>query len=162
MATRKSRLIPPLNLIAAMVLCFLPWVEVRCDYTSQHASGSLMVVSQSGFKAATGTYSKRARNAPIRPPDPNQTALQRTPEPMPLLLLYALLLVAGAVVGWVLKTGHLRSLLLVLCPSAASMVLFLQAQRGCSIEASLPVENAELKKQFDSRREASRLTEEQP
>jgi hypothetical protein len=147
--------VTPSHLIAATILFFLPWIEVRCNYTqtdASHTKGDDLLITQSGFQAACGTYTEKVPSSPFRPPDPNQHLLQQTPAPNLLLLVYGLLLIVAIAVSVVLRHGHLRSALTVLCSGAAFLVLLVQAQRGFSIENSLPIENAALKEHFESKR----------
>jgi hypothetical protein len=177
-STRLLSFVTPSNLIAAIVLFCLPWIEVRCNYTrdtgfftikdgqqiTKYEEGDIVVLIQSGLQAAAGGYNDKVAPNPFRPPDPSQKALQKPPEPMPLLVVYGTLLFIGTIAGLVRKAGRLRSSSLVLCSSAAFLVLLFQAQRGFTIENSLPVENAALKKQFEEsqKRGQSRMTEGPP
>ena len=150
----QLRVASPSMLIAALVLFCLPWVNVSC----RTPDGEVLEISQTGLQAALGksTVSMHGEDGTVRVGDsfldgPNALAgdndfgAPRTPgdiDAAPLLLVYAVVLIAGAIAGFVVPTDQPRMAAVGGCGAAAAALLILQLVAGFPLTSDIPVEMA--------------------
>jgi hypothetical protein len=150
----QLRVASPSMLIAALVLFCLPWVNVSC----RTPDGDMLRVSQTGLQSALGksTVSIHGNDGTVRVGDslldgPNALAgdndfgAPRTGgdvDAAPLMLLYAVVLIGGAVAGFVVPTDRPRMAAVGGCGAAAAALLMLQLVAGFPLTSNIPVEMA--------------------
>lgn len=148
----QLRVASPSMLIAALVLFCLPWVNVSC----RAPDGDVLEVSQTGLQAALGnsTVSIHGKDGTVRVGDsgldsPNVLAddfgAPRTGgdiEAAPLMLLYAIVLIGGAIAGFVVPADRPRMAVVGGCGAAAAALLVLQLVAGFPLTSDIPVEMA--------------------
>jgi hypothetical protein len=132
----------PASLLLALVIFFLPWVEVRCDRPFGER-GSKTLAVQSGLQAAYGGYTEAPLTNTDRSERDRLEAEVRTlrGEPAvswsPLMAVYPLVLLGGCLIGVRVRRDWARRTALVGCSLAAGLLLLLQASRGFSLERAV-------------------------
>jgi hypothetical protein len=154
----------PSCLLLAALLFPLPWLEVCCHTAKGPAAAvtvktgapvakdafsrledlfnpkAAVLVSQSGWQAATGEYSERLKISNSDEPDPPPRIVI---EPARLLFGYFVVVILGAVLGLLLATTWDRRLGIVgMCAATASAFLWIQTAAGFPIADLLEVEKA--------------------
>lgn len=145
----------PSCLFLALIMFFLPWVDVRCNpgvlnqgATRSYHSESRVVFSQSGLQAAIGTGSRGAFvEAALTEWEkkegtklPSKTARDVTDPGVhwaPLLLLHVLLVVAGLVCAFIVGPRYSRLAGVGALGAAAALVLLLQFSLGFPVERQI-------------------------
>lgn len=145
----------PSCLCLALVMFFLPWVDVRCNPSALnqgasrlYPSESRVVFSQSGLQAAIGTGSRGAFiDAALTEWEkkegtklPTKTA-REVSEPgvhwAPLLLLHVLLVIAGLVCAFIVRPRYSRLAGVGALGAAAALVLLVQFALGFPVERQI-------------------------
>lgn len=143
-----GRLITPGFFVFALLMFFLPWIEVRCN--------GFPVISQSGLQASVGAYSETlffAQEKLNRAQMGKGFRLDDEKAPVaPLLLLYGAILLAGLVFGLVLKAGTGRMAVLGSCGAVAFLLMIIQLSVGFPIARQVAKANADqnLRKDFQN------------
>jgi hypothetical protein len=137
-----GRLISPGFFLLSLLLFLLPWVDVRCDHV-------FVVASQSGLQACIGDYSESTlainerlqKGNELLPFNPQEERLK----PAVLLIIYALLLLAGLIAGLAIPVGKIRLAALASCAGLAFSLLVAQVAVGFPIKE--PVARANVRQQ---------------
>ncbi|MBI3409238.1 MAG: DUF4339 domain-containing protein [Planctomycetes bacterium] len=144
-----GRLITPGFFVIALLMFFLPWIEVRCN--------GFPVISQSGLQASVGAYSETLFFAQEKQ---NRAQMgmgfrlvddEKAPV-APLLLLYGAIVLAGIVLGLVLRAGTGRMAALGSCGAVAFFLMIIQLSIGFPIAKQVAKANADqnLRKDFQN------------
>jgi hypothetical protein len=126
--------VSPSFLAAAVLLFFLPWVNIRCS--GGGPMGGTMLASQSGFQAVYGGYtlSTEMDNTEVKHARQRAEGPQRS---APLLALYPLLLIGGIVCGLAIRPDGRRRWLVGGLAGAALVVLLIQVAVGLPLAQEL-------------------------
>jgi hypothetical protein len=147
------RLASPSCLWLALLMFPLPWVEIQCERNPPTSSppGTLeglfevesirrqlpgreaeTMATQSGLQAALGTCTTMAQGNEAAE---KERELAEAMSPSPLMMVWPVVVVAGAVAGFVLPNGQRRLLAIGVCAAAALLMLLAQIVIGFPIAA---------------------------
>ncbi len=154
------RLISPGTFGVGVVLFFLPWTDLSCT----ESKGKMQLVTQSGFQSATGDASEGDGFAKLaqegvqveKKPKFDLNELRNNPfqkqaneneksEKAPLLWLYLLLLIGGAIVPVLLPAVKLRGAMTLGLAGLAILVLIVQLLIGFPLPNTANEFNREMK-----------------
>ncbi|MBW3539748.1 MAG: hypothetical protein KY476_05715 [Planctomycetes bacterium] len=147
MDPNSLRFASPACLIGSLFLFVLPWINVRCSAPD----GQKIEMSQSGVQAAIGKATIRIENkdgtvmtfsSGEQPPGgggampmPGQND---GPDPAPLLILFGLSIVAGAVAGFVVREPRTRRFAVAGAAGVAVLLLVVQLAVGFPLLDGMP------------------------
>ncbi len=166
------RFLSPGTFGVAVILFFLPWTDLSCN----GPTGKMQMITQSGYQSAVGEASEGEGFAKLREemgPQPGMPGMKAevkldandflkkihqkgaeketadTTEKAPLLWLYLVLLVAGAVVPVVLPTAQIRGAIILGFVGFAVLLLVLQMVLGFPLANDAAKANSEMKQAGD-------------
>jgi hypothetical protein len=166
------RFISPGTFGAAVILFFLPWTDLSCN----GPTGKMQMITQSGYQSAVGEASEGEGFTKLREemgPQPGMPGMKAevkldandflkkihqkgaekdtadTTEKAPLLWLYLVLLVGGAVVPVFLPAAQIRGAIILGFVGFAVLLLILQMVLGFPLANDAAKANTEMKEAGD-------------
>lgn len=152
------RYLVPGKLAFGVLLFFLPWIQISCRVTNEGKTETIALMQQSGFDAAVGRVSPAGPLAQMGAGD--EDGAGDGGSPAPLIIVYGLVLIAGAAAGFTMGMTEGRRLAMGAAAGIAFLCLLVQSLAGFPLLAD--AKDSDKMKVGDVEREMELTTDYQP